>query len=101
VRRVLLAAGLAALLMGASAAFADTESEKRKIAQCAKDLCSIVLSKSAVGLDLSCDLTKTWDKDEIQKNADSKKMTWGLGSAKCSLKLDVNRADLVNAVASP
>lgn len=99
-RRMLLAALLTALVMRAGAANADPESEKRKIAQCAKDLCSIIQSKSAKGPDLSCDLTKTWAKDEIQKNADSKNIGWGLGSAKCSIKINIKRVDIVNAITS-
>jgi hypothetical protein len=82
-------------------AWADSDEEKQKVAQCAKDICSMIVSKDANGPDLSCDLTRTWEKDEIQKGADSKKLTWGLGSARCSVKVSVKRADITGALTSP
>jgi hypothetical protein len=85
---------------GGSSAWADSDEEKQKVVQCAKDICSIIVSKDANGPDLSCDLTKTWEKDEIQKGADSKKLTWGLGSARCSVKVSVKRADITAALTS-
>jgi hypothetical protein len=84
----------------ASSAWADSDEEKQKVVQCAKDICGIIVSKDANGPDLSCDLTKTWEKDEIQKGADSKKLTWGLGSARCSVKVSVKRADIAAALTS-
>ncbi len=82
-------------------ASADSAEEKQKLAQCAKDLCSIIVSKNPKGPDLSCDLTKTWDKDTIQKGAESKNIAWGLGSARCTAKVSAKRADIVAAFTSP
>jgi hypothetical protein len=82
-------------------ALADAAAEKQNIAKCAKDLCSIIASKKADGPDLSCDLTKTWAKDDIQKNADAKNLSWGFGSAKCSVKVSVRRAEIVAAISKP
>ncbi len=97
--------GGALFAIGASAAWCGSawadDAEKQKLAQCAKDICSIIVSKSASGPDLTCDLTKTWEKDEIQKNADAKKMSWGLGSAKCTAKLSAKRSELISALTSP
>src|SRR5215470_7721380 len=92
--------GVFLALSAASGAWADSDGEKQKVAQCAKDICSIIVSKDANGPDLSCDLTKTWEKDEIQKGADSKKLTWGLGSARCSVKVSAKRADITAALTS-
>jgi hypothetical protein len=97
-------APLLALIMSTSVAglaLADTDADKQRIAQCAKDICAIVVSKSANGPDLNCDLAKTWEKEDIQKGADSKSLTWGLGSAKCSVKVHAKRADIVAALTSP
>ncbi len=88
----------AALLSGARA---DTNEDKAKLRQCAKDICGMIVSKNAAGQDLNCELTKTWEKDEIQKGAESKKLSWGLGSAKCTVKINVKRADIVAAVSTP
>jgi hypothetical protein len=96
----------AALLLGlsvalAGAALADTDADKAKLAQCGKDICAIITAKSASGPDVSCDVTKTWEKEEIQKGADQKKLSWGLGSAKCSAKISVKRSAIVDAVSLP
>lgn len=95
----LFAFGAVVLMSGA--ALGDTDADKQKLSQCAKDICGMIVSKNASGPDLSCDLTKTWEKDEIQKGADSKKLSWGLGSAKCSVKVNVKRADVVDALTKP
>jgi len=97
---ILPVSGILALAAFTSA-FADTAEEKQKLAQCAKDICGIIVSKDANGPDLTCDLTKTWEKDDIQKGAESKKITWGLGSARCSVKVSAKRSDLVSALTSP
>ena len=89
------------LLMTLHSALADSTDEKQKIARCAKDICSIIVSKNAKGPDLSCDLTKTWEREEIQKGADAKSLSWGLGSARCSVKLYAKRADIAAALTSP
>ena len=64
-RRTLLGAGLALAVHGS--ALADAPAEKEKLAQCAKELCSIIVSKNAKGPDLTCDLAKTWEKEEDRK----------------------------------
>ncbi len=99
VRGAAMALGLSAAFAGA--ALADSDAEKAKLAQCAKDICGIIVSKDANGPDVSCDLTKTWEKEEIQKGADDKKLSWGLGSAKCSVKVSVKRSDIVAALTVP
>jgi hypothetical protein len=92
----------AALVLAlAHGARADSEQEKKKLAQCAKDICGIILSKNPKGPDLSCDLTKTWDKHQMQKGADSKHVAWGLGSAKCHVKFNIKRTDIVAALTRP
>jgi len=82
-------------------AAAGTAEEKQKLAQCAKEICGIIVSKNAKGPDVTCDLTKTWEKEDIQRGAESKSVTWGLGSAKCSAKVSIKRADIVAALTSP
>jgi hypothetical protein len=98
-RRAILAVGFCAALTGG--ALADTDQDKADIANCGKSLCAIIVSKDAKGPDITCDITKTWEKDEIQKGADAKKISWGLGSAMCKAKVSVKRAAIVAAVGSP
>ncbi|MGO9174230.1 MAG: hypothetical protein ACLP7P_20005 [Rhodomicrobium sp.] len=100
-KRSLTLTGAIVALTISHSAWADNAEEKQKLAQCAKDICGIIVSKNASGPDLTCDLTKTWEKEEIQKGADAKKIAWGLGTAKCSVKVSAKRADLVAALTSP
>src|SRR5215475_9721914 len=99
-RTALLACALLSLALRHGAR-ADREEEKKKLYQCAKDLCSIILSKNPKGPDLVCDVTKTGDKEQIQKGADSKNIGWDLGSATCSAKFTIKRADIAAALTSP
>jgi hypothetical protein len=94
-----LSVGFSFALAGTAAA--DSEAEKQKVLQCAKDICSMIVSKNATGPDLSCDLAKTWEKDDIQKGAESKSLSWGLGSARCSVKVNAKRSDIVSSLTSP
>ena len=99
IRAVVL--GLSVSLFLPGAAMADTEADNAKLAQCAKDICAIIVSKKANGPDLNCDLAKTWEKDQIQKGAESKNVVWGLGSAKCTAKVKAKRSELIAAVTAP
>ena len=99
IRSAAIGLSMTAFLSGAT--MADTEADNAKLAQCGKDICAIIISKKAKGPDLSCDVTKTWQKDEIQKGADSKNILWGLGSAKCSAKVKAKRSEIIAAVTAP
>jgi hypothetical protein len=99
-RMALFAGAILAAALGHDVLAGDSEEEKKKLVQCATDLCSIILSKNPKGPDLSCDLTKTWDEKQVQKGADSKNVAWGLGSVKCSLKISLKRADIAAALSS-
>lgn len=84
---------------GAPALADDTE--KEKLAQCERSICSVLQEKLKDGDDPTCDLTKTWQKEEIEKGAEAKKLTWGFGRARCNVKVSLKRADLVDAVTQP
>ena len=97
--RVALGVCIAAVVAGA--AVADTSADDAKLAQCAKDICSIIVSKKKTGPDLNCDLAKTWNRDEIQRGANSANLLWNFGSAKCSARVKVKRSELIAAVTAP
>ena len=102
--RLLTAAGTAlvlAALCGASPARALDEQagEKQAIDACEKRLCTMLLTKSPKGDDLTCQLTKTWGKSTI-KDADSASVKWGYGDARCTVDLNVTRAAIVSAMTS-
>ncbi len=97
-----LIVALSATIMLGSAAFAqDSDADKAKLAQCEKDVCGIIVGKKKDGADLSCDLTKTWKGEDIQKGAAEKSVPWGFGRTQCSVKINAKRAVLVDALTSP
>lgn len=75
-------------------------SEDERLKQCDRDLCGIVQSKSVDGDALSCNLSKSWEKDEIVKALSKSKISWSYGNAKCSIKIDLERALLVSGLAA-
>jgi hypothetical protein len=88
---------VAGVASGAVWALEEQRGEEAAIKACDQRLCSILVHKSAKGDDLKCTLTKTWAKAKI-KEADSAKLTWGYGDARCSVDLNLSRATLVSAM---
>lgn len=93
---------LAGAVLGAPAATALEEGrgEEAAIKACDKRLCSILLQQqNAKGEDLKCSLTKTWARSKI-KEADSAKLSWGFGDARCSVDINLSREQLIAAMTS-
>jgi hypothetical protein len=97
-----------ALLVGLSAAMAPQAAsaldelghEKKAISACERTLCGMLVNKQASGPDLKCDMTKTWGKKAI-KAAESSSLSWAFGDARCTVKIDVRRADILHAITAP
>lgn len=103
-RALFLAFGLAALAsspLGVSAARAleEQRGEAAAIKACDQRLCAILVHKNPKGDDLKCSLTKTWARSKI-KEADSQKLSWGFGDARCTVDINISRAVLVAAMSS-
>lgn len=80
-----------------SQALEELKHEKKAISACERNLCGMLVHKQPGGPDLKCDLTKTWGKKTI-KAAESSTLSWAFGDARCTVKIDVRRADILNAV---
>ena len=91
----LLLAGMLAL--PSARALEPHGNEEAAIKACDLRLCSILVNKKPSGDDLKCTLTKTWARSTI-KEAESSKLTWGYGDARCSVDIDISRATLVSAM---
>lgn len=98
---LVLALGLFAFGTTFSSGASAQATEKERLKQCEVDLCKMVVDKKADGPNLGCDLSKTWAKEDISKEANEKKLPWELGDAKCSVKLNVERAGVVDAMSKP
>ncbi len=96
--------GATAILLGVftiSVSAHAEPTEKELLKKCEVDLCSILVDKKKEGEDLTCNLSKTWAKEDISKQAEEKKLSWSLGDSRCEVNLKIARADLVSAVSSP
>jgi hypothetical protein len=86
-----------ALTGAAARALEEQRGEEAAIKACDQRLCSILVHKNAKGEDLKCTLTKTWAKSKI-KEADTHKLSWGYGDARCSVDINLSRAVLVEVM---
>lgn len=80
-------------------ALEELRGEDAAIKACDKRLCAILTQKDPRGGDLKCTLTKTWAKSKI-KEAETSKLTWGYGDARCSVDLNIERMAIVRAMTS-
>ena len=94
-----LVAAALAIQVAPVAALEEQRGEMAAIKACDQRLCAILMQKNPKGEDLRCTLTKTWAKSTI-KEAESRKVTWGFGDARCSVEINLNRAQVVSALTS-
>ncbi len=92
-----VAAALSIALTPPASALDELKHEKKAISACEMKLCRMLVAKEAKGPDLKCDLTKTWGHKTI-KEAESSSLTWGFGDARCTVKIDVKRSEIINAI---
>jgi hypothetical protein len=85
----------------ASSVWAQAATEKENLKKCEIDLCTIIMEKKKEGADLSCNLAKTWAKEDISKEAEEKKLSWGLGDARCGVDIKIPRAEIASAASQP
>lgn len=79
---------------GPASALEELRGEQAAIKACDQSLCSIVLQRNVKGADLRCNLTKTWARSQI-KEADSHKLRWGYGDARCTADINLSRERLI------
>lgn len=103
---------LSAFVSGTQPTIAQSESgvspeiaarmEKEKVARraCKLEVCN-AFAKPASGAPISCDVTKTWTKDEIIGRLAGASFVWGYGHVQCSVKISLDRSTLAKAVTEP
>lgn len=86
---------------GPASALEPGADEPSLLSACEERLCRQVIDGKPDSGQLTCDLEKTWGKHDIKKGAKTKKISWGFGDARCSVKLDVARLEIVRALTLP
>lgn len=66
--------------------------DQEKMARCDRDLCGIIVSPTAAGGPLQCDLVQVWSKDDIAKAVKKGRLSWPFGDARCTAKFELSRA---------
>ncbi|MBX9588700.1 MAG: hypothetical protein K2X43_05305 [Hyphomonadaceae bacterium] len=87
-------------LSASALALEEGKDEKSQLEACERDLCTILVKREA-GSDLQCSLQKTWAGSKIKQGVEEKKLTWSLGDVRCSIKLQVRRQDMLDALGKP
>jgi hypothetical protein len=92
---------LLAMVPFAKADFQVPPDEAGRLKACELAMCGLIVNKGPAAGELSCDVTKTWARSFIAEGAKAKQFNWGMGDARCSVKLDVARDGLVKALSTP
>lgn len=71
------------------------EKEARKA--CKIEICK-AFATPAAGAPITCDVTKTWLRDEILSRIVGGSYVWGYGHTQCSLKLNLDRGEIAKAM---
>jgi len=77
------------------------KNEKSALADCEAKICALVLEKKPRDGWLRCSIGKTWEKHDIKKGAKSKDIGWKFGDAQCSVKVQMIRSVVIDALTQP
>ena len=72
------------------------ERELRK--DCKVRICSAFHVRKVDGGDISCNVLKTWRKEQLSKMIEKAKVSWPWGNVKCVADIKLKRADLIKAM---
>ena len=82
-------------------AHADAKSdEKANLKACEIKICGLIANKKAEGANVTCDLKKTWGKEEIAKGSLGKSMKWSWGDAQCSVNFSLPAQAMIDALSA-
>lgn len=78
----------------------EEQAEKDHRDQCKMKICQVFADKKADGAALTCDVVKTWHKDEIEKRYLREAVAWPWGNARCKADIKLDTAMLISAAGS-
>ena len=77
---------------------ADEKAERDSRKACKVDICAAFRKPSASGSDISCDVVKSWRKEQLGKLVGRLKVSWPYGPVRCTSAVKIKRADLHKAM---
>ena len=75
------------------------ERDARK--ECKVAICAIFHDRKATGPDVSCNVIKSWRKEQLDKMVSKAKVSWPWGAVKCVADVKLKRADIIKAMTEP
>ena len=75
------------------------ERDARK--ECKVAICAIFHNRNAAGPDVSCNVLKSWRKEQLDKMVSKAKVSWPWGAVKCVADVKLKRADIIKAMTEP
>jgi hypothetical protein len=89
------------LALPAQAEFKVPGDEADKLKACEATVCGLIVKKGPADGPLTCEVSKTWGHQFIEDGVKEKSFKWGLGDARCALKLEIGRDLLLKALSEP
>ncbi len=77
---------------------AEEKAERESRKACKVDICAAFRKPSASGSDISCDVVKSWRKEQLAKLVGRLKVSWPYGPVRCMSAVKLKRADLHKAM---
>ncbi len=77
---------------------AEEKAERDSRKACKVDICAAFRKPSAGGSDISCDVVKSWRKEQLGKLVGRLKVSWPYGPVRCTSAVKMKRADLHKAM---
>ncbi len=77
---------------------AEEKAERNSRKSCKVDICAAFRKPSASGSDISCDVVKSWRKEQLGKLVGKLKVSWPYGPVRCTSAVKLKRADLHKAM---
>ena len=77
---------------------AEEKAERDSRKACKVDICAAFRKPTANGADVSCDVVKSWRKEQLGKLVGRLKVSWPYGPVRCTSAVKLKRADLHKAM---
>ncbi len=80
----------------------EEKAEKEARKACKSEICSAFRNPTSAGRqDITCDVMKSWRKEQLVKMVARMKVTWPYGPVRCTSSLKLKRDDLAKAMSEP
>jgi hypothetical protein len=79
----------------------EERAERANRHACKVSLCQAFRAPASTEGNVTCDVLKTWRKEQLSKLVEKAKVSWPWGAARCTTRLSFKRADLARALSQP